>query len=890
MTHFVSPLSNDGGRRGDAATCRGADGNVSEIPRPADWAAVVGNLDARCEAHSHFCCDSNGGDNTGHCDDVATCTSCGEERSGAVWSGLKWRKSTLSAAAVSAKVAGFVLLVLLVCCWQLLSGPEGYMVGVNREILGGELHMVSQRGSARRELPSLTVRGSSPGSADGEDVGSGDDGSAEVPTTADETVNDMPVSTSDTLKEAETLSDEALSSDEPSSLTETLTETVSNNTFTDLDLPETVLSRFGGHSITERSTPAEPSTSNLNLPPTSPSASELASVPGSAVFEPAGLSTLTACLEVLRLAAEADPEARRLEDSGLEAEIQAWVGGRGSGDEGKAPGEAEGEDLAGRVKFATAVETGAGAEERGGTRGRAGAGAGSETGSATGSAAGSESGVQDDEETRVAYECRALIQRGLGHLAELASARDSSGVKFSAARERDTAEEGSAARKERSGDLQSEVVCSDAWETTLRARLSGDEESQKRRSQRPSQPRRLSRFHAPPDDLKAASIFSAASGGGATWPESCWPIPHVPFSSPRIFTNPRFLVLAFAMEQTSNARAHLLEAARLARLTGRVLVLPHVGSSRLSVGRQHPLCSYWDLSRLTHSSHSTPHSSSDSSQNHSSSSPPSSSPLPSHLTVEWVSPDLFLLLARSSLQPNPSVGFMCVETPSLNRPCFDFGEVASELGAILTHSLGQLPTRANTQVITVRKASRFLKAFQKWDHTDVVVWVKTTYKKMAIRPPTSVLAPVLLPYHPRWHSLATSIAAALPRTFIALHFRSEYIAWLVGGKLQQEQKIGKQMHWCVAEAARTVHQVQQQLSQGMEGTSAKGRIEAPPKAEAARTVHQVQQQLSKGMESTPAKGKNASSGYQVGLSSDGDSPSQQLSKGMEEQQQSISVH
>ncbi|CAI5495221.1 unnamed protein product, partial [Closterium sp. Naga37s-1] len=344
-----------------------------------------------------------------------------------------------------------------------------------------------------------------------------------------------------------------------------------------------------------------------------------------------------------------------------------------------------------------------------------------------------------------------------------------------------------------------------------------------------------------------------------------------------VFTNPRFLVLAFAMEQTSNARAHLLEAARLARLTGRVLVLPHVGSGRLSVGRQHPLCSYWDLSRLTHSS-SSPHSSSSAQSTHppfnSSSLPPSPLPwpLPSHLPVEWVSPDLFLLLARSSLPAAPSVGFVCVETPSLNRPCFDFGEVASGLGAILTYSLGQLPTRANTQVITVRKASRFLKAFQKWQHTDVVVWVKTTYKKMAIRPPTSLLAPVLLPYHPRWHILARSIASALPRPFIALHFRSEYIAWLVGGKLQQEQKIGKQMHWCVAEAARTVHQVQQQLSRGMEATLAKGSFEAPPKAEAARTVHQVQQQLSKGMGGTFESTQEAArTVHQV---------QQQLSKGM----------
>ncbi|CAI6010209.1 unnamed protein product [Closterium sp. NIES-65] len=366
-------------------------------------------------------------------------------------------------------------------------------------------------------------------------------------------------------------------------------------------------------------------------------------------------------------------------------------------------------------------------------------------------------------------------------------------------------------------------------------------------------------------------------------------ISHPPPSIPQVFTNPRFLVLAFAMEQTSNARAHLLEAARLARLTGRVLVLPHVGSGRLS----------WSGSRLTSSSSSPappsplhhlsascvlkrlpstgPASISVSLPFVPSLSPsfppflphslPFSLPL-SLLTSSSSSPappyDPTLLLASCVLKRLPSTGpaSTLVSVPphslsshsltsvsilsllnltnigkyslptqphstissassgnffppsSLSYPSLPLspslpttaGEVASGLGAILTYSLGHLPTRANTQVITVRKASRFLKAFQKWHDTDVVVWVKTTYKRMAIRPPTSLLAPVLLPYHPRWHTLARSISAALPRPFIALHFRSEYIAWLVGGKLQQEQKIGKQMHWCVAEAARTVHQ------------------------------------------------------------------------------------
>ncbi|CAI7800326.1 unnamed protein product [Closterium sp. NIES-54] len=602
------------------------------------------------------------------------------------------------------------------------------MVGVNREILGGELHVVSQRESARRGLPSLTVRGSSAGMVDGEDVGSGDDGSAEVPTTADETVNDMPISTSDALEEAETLSDEALSGDESSSLTETLTETVSNKTFTDLNLPEAVLSRFDGHSITEPSTPAEPSTTNLNLPPTSLSASELASVPGSAIFGPAGLSTLTACLEVLRLAAEADPEARRLEDSGLDDEIQAWAKSRGAVDEGKAAGESEGGELAGAV-----------AEAGGGVGG--GAGTGSETGSKT----GSETGVHDKEETRVAYECRALVRRGLGHLAQLASARDSSRVETSAARKSEAAE-GLLARNRRSGEVR-----------------------------------------------------KVLGGGGGGKDES---------DKADVFVDSK--VLVEQDRELVRVRRQLLwqflsSLIPLLSLSPSISLSPHHRRGGSIWAGCHSHLFPWPAVR----------SSKRSTNSH------------THLP----------LALPASLPAS-----LPVSSPTTA------GEVASGLGAILTYSLGQLPTRANTQVITVRKASRFLKAFQKWQHTDVVVWVKTTYKRMAIRPPTSLLAPLLLPYHPRWHTLARSIAAALPHPFIALHFRSEYIAWLVGGKQQQEQKKGKQVHWCVAGARKL--QQEQKIGKQMHWCV----------AEAARTVHQVQQQLSKGMEGTPAEGSNASSG------------------------------
>ncbi|CAI5489864.1 unnamed protein product, partial [Closterium sp. Naga37s-1] len=129
------------------------------------------------------------------------------------------------------------------------------------------------------------------------------------------------------------------------------------------------------------------------------------------------------------------------------------------------------------------------------------------------------------------------------------------------------------------------------------------------------------------------------------WPEPCWPAPGVPFSRSALqrldlSTPGRYLVFAMSEEQLSNARTHLVEAARVARMANRVLVLPLGSNSRIDLSHPLPLCAYWDLTPLD--------------------------------AAPWISPELFLLLARAALK-DPSVGFTWVTSPYLNRNPFDWG-------------------------------------------------------------------------------------------------------------------------------------------------------------------------------------------------------------------------
>ncbi|CAI5501278.1 unnamed protein product [Closterium sp. Naga37s-1] len=241
------------------------------------------------------------------------------------------------------------------------------------------------------------------------------------------------------------------------------------------------------------------------------------------------------------------------------------------------------------------------------------------------------------------------------------------------------------------------------------------------------------------------SLASESSSQCEQWPESCWPVPHVPFSYLSNFSRRKYLVVAFTMEQMSNARTHLAEAARVAEESGRILVLPNADCSRLSVARQHPLCSYWDLSRFSR--------------------------------VEWVSSEFFLLTARAAFL-NPSVGFVCVKTEVLRRPCFNYRELKEILGQVLTFSMGHVPVPSNTIDVKMPQSKDvFNMLLHAWSDRDVVVWMKTTFQRIDYVPKTDVVARAVLPYRAKWHDMAAQITARLPKPVIGVHFRSEFISW-----------------------------------------------------------------------------------------------------------------
>ncbi|CAI5998722.1 unnamed protein product [Closterium sp. NIES-64] len=282
------------------------------------------------------------------------------------------------------------------------------------------------------------------------------------------------------------------------------------------------------------------------------------------------------------------------------------------------------------------------------------------------------------------------------------------------------------------------------------------------------------------------SLASESASQCKQWPESCWPVPHVPFSFLSDFPQRRYLVVTFTMEQMSNARTHLAEAARVAEESGRILVLPKADCSRLSVARQHPLCSYWDLSRFSR--------------------------------VEWVSSDFFLLTARAAFL-NPSVGFVCVITESLHRPCFNYRELVAILGEVLTFAMGHVPVPSNTIDVKMPQTKEvFNMLLHAWSDRDVVVWMKTTFQRIDYVPKTDVVARAVLPYRAKWHDTAAQIIAKLPKPVIGVHFRSEFISWNVAQGLhanltweEVQHNLRQQMAVCVQGAASKINQVRKEL-------------------------------------------------------------------------------
>ncbi|GJP36849.1 hypothetical protein CLOM_g21318 [Closterium sp. NIES-68] len=273
---------------------------------------------------------------------------------------------------------------------------------------------------------------------------------------------------------------------------------------------------------------------------------------------------------------------------------------------------------------------------------------------------------------------------------------------------------------------------------------------------------------------KAAPAAASAAAGGmdGTWPEACWPVPHMPFNDGGSIRGRKYLVFAISGEQLSNSRSHLVEAARIARATGRILVLPKASRSRLSLALSLPLCAYFDLS---------------------------------HFDSHWVSPDLFLLLARaaavapSAAAPTatataidtalaadaaaaapaaPSVGFMVLQSNVTWRMPFTQKLQATMLGELIVYGMGHAPTRDNTfDVIMPANSSTVLGMLNEWHHKDVVVWLKPTWERVDFDPPSDFISFQMLPYGKPWHAMAHRIIARLPARYIAVHYRSEFIAF-----------------------------------------------------------------------------------------------------------------
>ncbi|CAI5989512.1 unnamed protein product [Closterium sp. NIES-64] len=291
---------------------------------------------------------------------------------------------------------------------------------------------------------------------------------------------------------------------------------------------------------------------------------------------------------------------------------------------------------------------------------------------------------------------------------------------------------------------------------------------------------------------------SSATSACAEWPEECWPVPHMPFSSLTDFMRQRYLVFAMSEEQLSNARSHLVEAALLARMTNRTLVLPKASRSHVSLGRDLPVCEYWDLAHL-------------------------------ETACNWVSSQFFLLLARAALA-NPSVGFMWVESPYLERHVFHYDMVTEFLGQLMPFTGGHVPLEGNTMQLTMPADHHKVAALlHEWSEKDIVVWFKTTWERVEFSSTNADdTAFPLLPYSRHHHHTAARLLALLPRPLIAVHFRSEFIAFRVvrAGELGQEVQddmqaqgqranasmVQERLEWCVGEAEKLITRVRNVLS------------------------------------------------------------------------------
>ncbi|GJP48736.1 hypothetical protein CLOM_g8011 [Closterium sp. NIES-68] len=333
------------------------------------------------------------------------------------------------------------------------------------------------------------------------------------------------------------------------------------------------------------------------------------------------------------------------------------------------------------------------------------------------------------------------------------------------------------------------LLCSDPWQRAVGGSVNGSRWLESAQQHGYTSAQAISRgLESACRRLQRVQASLLARGSACShWPEPCWPVPGVPFSrsalrwlDPRVPA--RYLVFAMAEEQLSNARSHLVEAARAARIANRILVLPLGSHSNIALSHSLPLCAYWDLSPFNE--------------------------------APWISPELFLLVARTTLK-EPSVGFTWVTSPYLNRNPFDWDMVSEFTGELLTYSLGHVPTEHNTEVFNLpANASDVQNLIRKQADKDVVLWFKTTWERVQFLPPTDDISLQQLPYKHEWHYLAQRIVAHLPKPFLAVHFRSEFIAFRVMEENQptasgrrDAAKLQGQMQWCTGDAIERINQV-----------------------------------------------------------------------------------
>ncbi|CAI5459544.1 unnamed protein product [Closterium sp. Yama58-4] len=248
------------------------------------------------------------------------------------------------------------------------------------------------------------------------------------------------------------------------------------------------------------------------------------------------------------------------------------------------------------------------------------------------------------------------------------------------------------------------------------------------------------------------------------------------------------------------------------------IVALQVGNGHVSLARPLPLCAYWDLFNLSQAArpmvenltftywpkNDTP-----------TASQASGSPgeLPNPPQVAWMSPDLFLLLARAAAAASPptsgsdtsgsdstsdvsgvdglrspAVGFVWVQSRHAQQAPFLHEPVTSIMGHLLPYAMGHVPLPSNTLDLHLPVRGDAVQVLMHaWQDKDVVVWLKTAAGMIEFDPPTGSLALESLPYSRQLHVLATSLLGTLNKTVMAVRLHPDVIAWRVKREAEQQR-------------------------------------------------------------------------------------------------------